>query len=90
MFKRTRRMIEEMIRVAFDAHISGYHPRIDSPPCCEVCGCLVDKGLAVRGKPEIRERRVWGFMSVIGRTEEYIYTPYYCRVHAPKDEKVKK
>jgi hypothetical protein len=54
---------------------------------CEVCGCLVEERKAVRGKGEIRTRserdKHWSW---IVESVEYIYRPYYCKVHAPKTE----
>jgi hypothetical protein len=58
---------------------------------CEICGCHIKDEFAVKGKEEIRERDVryhpeqqvfWLYTP----REKYIYTPYYCKVHAPKDE----
>ena len=50
--------------------------------CC-VCGCLVNEHYAIRGEGEIRLNERWSrmFMCTVG--EEYIYHPYYCKIHAP-------
>jgi len=53
---------------------------------CEECGCLVgNKQFAVKGKSEIRTRQGWrpdryGGYSIEEFTEEYIHTPYYCKI----------
>jgi len=44
---------------------------------CDICGCIVRKHIAVKGKAEIRNT-------------DYIFTPYYCKRCAPKEGKDKK
>ncbi len=60
---------------------------------CETCGCAVVTEKAIRGKSEVRKRYPdrlsssgWG-MTILSYppTEDYIYTPHYCRACAPKD-----
>lgn len=50
---------------------------------CETCGCLVRKSKAYRGNSEIQHRIVRCFKHgyVHNDIEEYIYHPYYCKVH---------
>jgi hypothetical protein len=48
---------------------------------CEICGCMVRKKNAVKGKSELKEDTdFW-------HKQEYIFTPYYCKLCAPKGRK---
>jgi hypothetical protein len=65
---------------------------------CDKCGCLLKKKTAIKGDPEIRQKeemdwkycfiRAWG--RSIGKDDpaiplvDYIYYPYYCKIHKPK------
>jgi hypothetical protein len=49
---------------------------------CEICGCLLRKYSAYKGNGRITRKS-------FGR-EEYIYYPYYCNVHKPKEKEKKK
>ena len=51
---------------------------------CKTCGCLL-LSHAIKGKPEIKQRPVLRYHDPKA-TEDFIYTPYYCRVHAPKNK----
>lgn len=70
----------------------------EPPVACDVCGCLVPKRLAIKGKSEIRVKsdyilrgdtipansKVIKSNPTTGAVEieqEYIHTPYYCKVH---------
>jgi hypothetical protein len=54
---------------------------------CAVCGCLVNKWWATRGKGVIGERIKHRRYPYTGYDiEEYVYHPYYCKVHAPKED----
>jgi len=46
---------------------------------CEICGCVVFKNFTTKGKGEVRQRG--GSYSV---DEDFIYYPYYCKLHKPK------
>lgn len=65
---------------------------------CDVCGCLVLKGNAAQGESIIRKReypptattvnwlpsRIYNPDGTKGPVlEEYIYHPYYCKIHDP-------
>jgi len=51
---------------------------------CDKCGCLLLNHY-VKGEPEIREKLVYyGMYDMVGHKEDYIFTPYYCKIHAPK------
>lgn len=54
---------------------------------CEICGCMVRKEVAVKGKSEVRERFNGRLFSLffIHAEDEYLYTPYFCKRCAPKD-----
>jgi hypothetical protein len=49
---------------------------------CEVCGCLLNKNTATKGSGEIRQKYNRGFDK-----EDFIYYPFYCKVHQPKVKK---
>ena len=54
---------------------------------CEVCGCLLKKTTAIKGKSEVRDRSIemaFEHGYYIPHKREYIYTPYYCKIHQPK------
>lgn len=78
------------------------HCDVNSLYRCEVCGCLIALGQEIIGKKEIKKRFIpyppgitWfdkdGNIDnrpiVHGYYEDYIYTPAYCKVHAPKVKK---
>ena len=55
---------------------------------CEVCGCLLERSVAIQGPSEIRKVMRYsagyaGYFTQVGPVEK-IYHPYYCQVHAPK------
>jgi len=54
---------------------------------CSVCGCLLRKWVAIKGKGEIRTETIWHVYG--SEVREVIYHPYYCKVHAPKEEEPK-
>ena len=85
----TKKELEKRIRV-LENSFSDLEGRTEETISCEKCGCLVRKSDAVKGKAVIKQRRVFkSYYSVFLTDEDYIYTPYYCKVHAPK-EPVKK
>lgn len=51
---------------------------------CEVCGCLITKVDAIKGKSEIKKKIVPCDTEFPYPEKEYIYHPYYCKIHAPK------
>lgn len=89
----------EAVNKAIIEHLNAYH----KPPnykICETCGCVIGDGVAVKGEPIIKKRPIsqykdsWGYLESMWSvtydplaTEDYIYTPYYCKVHAPKVKK---
>lgn len=99
MFESTRKEIIEMIDrrvVGVDALGDMINRRIMSvlgqftppkPYACETCGCLIAPEFAVKGELEIRQRQRFIYSTPDVRSEDYIYTPYYCKVHAPKGKK---
>ena len=58
---------------------------------CETCGCLLRRWKAIKGKSSIRTQYQRDDDSSIALNQqmtkqiETIYTPYYCKVHAPKE-----
>lgn len=61
---------------------------------CEVCGCLIEPWVAVKGESVIKKKGRYlslydsSIQTILKEPliEEYIVTPYYCKVHAPKKE----
>ena len=59
---------------------------------CEVCGCFVRHDLAIKGESIIKidhSYSSWEYQPDTNKfkyekEKEYLYTPYYCKVHAPK------
>ncbi len=58
---------------------------------CGKCRCLLLKDLAIKGKSEILTSKKY-IPGSFGKYEkkEYIYTPYFCKTHAPKTIKKEK
>lgn len=75
-------MIHRIVMMYMDKHITGHHKCI-----CEICGCFIAYGFATAGEQEIRQKLKCN--SWTGWMEDYIHTPYYCKVHAPKVEEKK-
>ncbi len=82
------------IRGDLQNHIRQYHTDIPPAVECEECGCLLKKGTAIQGELEVRRERKehldevgLHFRGYWFTDEEYIYTPYYCKIHAPKEKK---
>ena len=49
----------------------------------ETCWCLLQKENTVKGEPIIKKGK-----DKYCCDELYLYTPYYCKTHAPKDKKL--
>lgn len=56
---------------------------------CETCGCFIAPGFVVAGVKEVRQREACRSIYPYYPTEDYVYTPYYCKVHAPNTENEK-
>jgi len=57
---------------------------------CKVCGCFINRENAIKGESEIKKsRKLISYKDCIPVTQdtEVIYSPYYCKVHAPKTPK---
>ena len=56
---------------------------------CEVCGCYINPEYATKGDEIIKERlvNIVTLYPSLPTMEKYIYTPYYCKVHAPNVDK---
>jgi hypothetical protein len=100
MFDSTRREIQEMIGRSLFAHSLCSHdarPIIEKHYICETCGCYIAPEFAVAGEKEIRQKEnrdagCWWEKDGDAwcrrfQKEDYIYTPYFCKVHAPKVKK---
>ena len=78
LFTVTRGMDGRILSHVSNGHITTIE--------CEVCGCLVRKVIAHKGKREIRKVRT-GLGGTFETNKEYIYTPYYCKSHIPREGK---
>ena len=87
-------------------HINIMIPKSDIVTC-EVCGCAIKIGKAIKGKGIVKTRSTnysvpthsipvpaYGIYGSVGadgynntviNREDYIYYPYYCKLHAPKE-----
>ena len=56
---------------------------VKRPVSCEKCGYLVSLQNAIKGKSFVKTKK---FKDLLGQPyeEEYIYTPFFCKEHAPK------
>jgi len=77
--RRIERLEEE-----FGKHYRQSHNGEDKFAECEICGCMVFKNYDTKGKGEVRQRG--GSYSV---DEDFIYYPYYCKLHKPKPAIIK-
>lgn len=95
--KKLREEVKELSRV-----ISGAFKRCDDKKQdkldlveCEKCGCLLKKETAIKGKSEVRLRKIPFGTTWVNTTcefcpekeEEYIHEVYYCKIHKPKNNK---
>lgn len=89
MFLPFRKKIESLIKDNLNEHHLQHH-YVFSGKFCEVCGCVIADGCQITGKPEIREKEInytsFFYSPYPKIKEKYIYTPYYCKIHAPKME----
>ena len=54
---------------------------------CEICGCLVERKEKNIGLGEIRQRDIANYyFQSKPKLEDYIYYPYYCKIHMPKEK----
>lgn len=88
-----RRSLYSNLKCKSDLGHSHPHP-LDNLVECEVCGCLLKKESAVKGKgavriiPEAYHIATFpGNFTFIEPEKEYIHHTYYCKVHAPKVKK---
>jgi hypothetical protein len=63
----------------------------DRDKVCEVCGCIIKASMAVKGESIIKNYCTWKYQPETNKfryeeEKEYLFTPYYCKVHAPKKE----
>jgi hypothetical protein len=75
----------DLLRTKIDQHCNNRI--IQQSVTCEICGCLVDLAAAIKGKSEIRIRKKIiseYYLSTYSIDEEYIFIPFYCKLHAPK------
>ena len=87
--QKIQKSVEKCEEATFCLKLQVHQLELDIPSLksCEVCGCLITEKLAIKGKPEIRTRSVnYPIPSWYPYTheEDYIYYPYFCRVHDPK------
>lgn len=91
LFESTWERIQGYVDSRIQVHCDLFHncKVVVYPKHCEVCGCVIADGFETKGKPEVRvfknDSVRWWVAQYSGEPKEYIYTPYYCLVHSPKD-----
>jgi len=83
MLESTRREVRSMMDELLAVHKGLMHGPAAKQCICETCGCLIAPAFAVAGEKVIRQKDAV-FFRVFGVGDEYIYTPYFCKAHAPK------
>ena len=92
-FKKWRHKIDDEVRGIYKS-IQEVKNSVDDIGIlveCETCGCLLRRWKAIKGKSSIRTQYQPDYDSNIVLNQpmtkqiETIYTPYYCKVHAPKE-----
>jgi hypothetical protein len=87
MFEKriTEEDVYRIIKEKVQEHLEARH---NDPyePYCETCGCLIAPYMEIEGKKEVRQRNVFHWFGE-NSTADYIFTPYYCKVHAPQTKK---
>ena len=82
--KELEQLINDRISYALSDHRICSHQEYKT---CEVCGCFVADKEAVKGDSIVKTRDITTpycpsmFYYGLPQTEEYLYTPYYCKVH---------
>ncbi|MCP4393522.1 MAG: hypothetical protein GY804_04555, partial [Alphaproteobacteria bacterium] len=69
------------------AYACDLKPKITT---CETCGCVIYKIKVNQGKAEIKQRlklATHRYDFTAGEEENYLYHPYYCKIHMPKEKK---
>ncbi len=63
--------------------------KVYSMVSCETCGCLIYEKNAIKGKGILKEKKYQLGDADLYKAgvQEYIYCPYYCKIHAPKVRK---
>ena len=64
------------------SHLGTEQRKMPNVVSCEKCGCLVDRTIATTGEGEIRIKESIWLENIV--KEEYIYYPYYCKIHKLK------
>lgn len=84
MFKFIKKKIEEIVdqKVSDNNRSLRYVTSLPKYKSCEVCGCLVEN--PIKGQGEIRQKDIWIPVASFTKKEDYIYYPYYCKLHAPE------
>jgi len=72
----------QLLQKTFTDHVSQ-EIKLDLVEC-EKCGCLLNKTTAIKGEGEVRQKfeGLW-YRHLV----DYIYYPFYCKIHQPKDKK---
>jgi hypothetical protein len=91
MIASTKDKMQGMIVDCIDKHKRYDHPQPQPVKECEVCGCLLGSS-AIKGESVVRKKEVFAVFSPYynnpePRYMEILFTPYYCKIHAPKEDK---
>ena len=89
-----RRIVDAEARLLnMNNNINDKLPKSDMVTC-EVCGCAIKIGKAIKGKGIVKTETAYysppcsgGYSGSGGHgvSKDYIYYPYYCKLHAPKE-----
>ena len=83
--KRIEKVEEAILELGMRvSYLRTEQRKIPDMASCEKCGCLVVKACATKGLGKVKQRGIGGFHT---RMEDYIYYPYYCKTHTPKEKK---
>lgn len=63
-----------------DSNVDVLKAKMEGIVTCEICGCLINKKVAIKGKPFIKT-----YENMFSITIEKIYHPYYCKMHKPAE-----
>jgi hypothetical protein len=89
-FKKLRNIVKDLyVRVNYiENKISNIQYGVDIPGTvdCEGCGCRVRQEYAKKGKSEVRIKKQYHPFFGCMKDSEFIFTPFWCKRCAPKDE----
>lgn len=76
-FVKLRRMVKNLVEKTND-HERNFNNMVD----CKECGCVIRRGNAIEGEPEIITDRVFNWYG--SQSKHSVYIPFYCKRCSPK------